>query len=212
MPLRGFFVIVTPEYRGLGCLPANQFIPGLMAHLDEPYYAGLLTAAELHGAAHQRPQSFQVVVRRSRPEILCGRVRVGFIVRKNVAAMPTQVFNTPRGYLKVSTPEATAFDLVGYPHRAGGLDNVATVITELVEALDAEKLADIAGLSSVAWSQRLGYLLELVQSPELARGLAEHVKRKKPPPTLLSPSQPRGDACMNPRWRLLLNEKVEPDL
>lgn len=141
MPSRGFYVIVTPEHRQLGCLPASHFIPALMTHLGETYYAGLLTAAEHQGAAHHRPQAFQVVVRRSRTGITCGSVRVDFITRKNVAGMPTMEFKTPRGYLKVSTPEVTTFDLAGYPHHAGGLDNTATVLTELAESLDAAKLA-----------------------------------------------------------------------
>jgi len=33
MPYRGFYVIVPPEYRTAGCLPPEQFIPDLMAHL-----------------------------------------------------------------------------------------------------------------------------------------------------------------------------------
>ena len=52
-PARGFYVIVPPEYRSLGCLPGDQFIPALMKHLDLPYYAGLLSAAQYHGAAHR---------------------------------------------------------------------------------------------------------------------------------------------------------------
>lgn len=212
MPLRGFYVIVPPELRALGCLPANQFIPSLMAHLKEPYYAGLLTAAEHHGAAHHRPQAFQVVVQRSRPGILCGRVRVDFISRKSVAAMPVMDFKTPRGYLKVSTPEATAFDLAGYPHHAGGLDNAATVLAELAESLDAAKLAAIAGLSPVAWSQRLGYLLERVGEAGLAEGLAEFIAVRNPVTVPLSPSQPHKGVRQNSRWRLLPNEMVEPEL
>ena len=31
-PARGFYVIIPPEYRSLGCLPADQFIPTLMKH------------------------------------------------------------------------------------------------------------------------------------------------------------------------------------
>jgi len=46
MPYRGFYVIVSPEYRSLGCRPAEQFIPDLMEYLGEVYYAGLLSAAE----------------------------------------------------------------------------------------------------------------------------------------------------------------------
>lgn len=212
MPFRGFYVIVTPEHRKLGCLPANQFIPALMAHLNEPYYAGLLTAAEHHGAAHHRPQAFQVVMQRTRTGITCGGVRIDFIARKNVAAMPTQDFKTPRGYLKVSTPEVTAFDLAGYPHHAGGLDNAATVLTELAESLDATKLASIAELSPVAWSQRLGYLLELIGEVELAVGLAEYVSSKNAVPVPLSPSQPHKGVRQETRWRLIPNEKVEPEL
>lgn len=212
MPFRGFYVIVTPEHRKLGCLPANQFIPSLMVHLDEPYYAGLLTAAEHHGAAHHRPQSFQVVVPRTRTGITCGGVRVDFIGRKNVADMPTQDFKTPRGYLKVSTPEVTAFDLAGYPHHGGGLDNAATVLSELAENIDAAKLVSIADFSPIAWSQRLGYLLELVGEGELAEGLAEYITRKDAVPVPLSPSQPIKGVRQEPRWRLLPNEKVEPEI
>jgi hypothetical protein len=55
-----------------------------MAYLDEKYYAGLLSAAEYHGAAHQRPQVFQVVVARNKSEITCGKVRGIFVARKNM--------------------------------------------------------------------------------------------------------------------------------
>ena len=212
MPFRGFYVIVPPELRILGCLPANQFMPSLMAHLEEPYYAGLLTAAEYHGAAHHRPQAFQVVVKRSRPGITCGGVRVDFVSRKNVADIPTQDFKTPRGYLKVSTPEVTAFDLAGYPHHAGGLDNAATVLSELAEFMDATKLASITELSPVAWSQRLGFMLELIGEAELAAGLAEYVSRKDAVPIPLSPTQPHKGVRQDMRWRLFPNEKVEPEL
>ena len=37
-PGRGFYVIVPPEYRSLGCLPAEQFIPELMKRQGLPYY------------------------------------------------------------------------------------------------------------------------------------------------------------------------------
>ena len=61
-PHRGFHVIVPPECRRLGCPPAEQFIHQLMEFLGEPYYVALLSAAEQHSAAHQRPQALQVMV------------------------------------------------------------------------------------------------------------------------------------------------------
>lgn len=212
MPFRGFYVIVPPEFRNLGCLPANHFIPSLMSHLEMPYYAGLLTAAEHHGAAHHRPQAFQVVVAQNRPGLTCGGVRVEFIARKNAEVIPTQDFKTPRGYLKVSTPEATAFDLVGYPHHAGGLDNTATVLAELAESLDAQKLTAIADLSPIAWSQRLGYLLDSIGEGRLAEGLAGYLQSKDPVPVPLSPSLPWKGVQQDRRWRVLVNETVEPEV
>ena len=80
-PFRGFHVIVPPEYRTLACLPAEQFLPQLMEHLGLVYYAGLLSAARLHGAAHQAPMVFQAVVRENRQDIECGSVRVQFVAR-----------------------------------------------------------------------------------------------------------------------------------
>ena len=57
----GFFVIIPLEYRSTMTLPPEWFIADLMACLEQPYYVGLLSAASLHGAAHQQPQQFQVV-------------------------------------------------------------------------------------------------------------------------------------------------------
>jgi hypothetical protein len=46
-----------------------------------------------------------VFVDKSRRPLACGRVRVAFMVRKNLQRVPVQSFNTPRGTLLVSTPE-----------------------------------------------------------------------------------------------------------
>lgn len=212
MPYKGFYVIVPPEYKTIGCLPASHFIPDLMQHLQTGYYAGLLSAAEYHGAAHQRPQVFQVVTEKNRPGITCGKVRVAFIARKNMNNVPVSDFKTARGYLKISTPAATAFDLVGYSRHAVGLDNVATVLVELVEKIDPGELVSVAGLSPIAWAQRLGYLLDILGAQEKTQALAEYVARKKPIPTLLSPSAASGDESRSTRWRLIVNTQVEADL
>ena len=106
-PARGFYVIVPPEYRRIGCLPADQFIPALMERLQRPYYAALLSAAQYHGAAHHRPQAFQVALAGNRRSISCGTVEVSFIARKRIADVPVQSFNTPRGTILASSVEAT---------------------------------------------------------------------------------------------------------
>src|SRR5882757_4770287 len=167
-PHRGFHVIVSPEYRRLGCLPPEQFMPHLMEHLGEYYYVALLSAAEFHGAAHHRPQTFQVMVRRNRRPLECGEVRVQFVARKDLDRTQTVEKNTPRGKLRISSPEATSLELVGYADQCGGLDNVASVINELVEVLDVSKLTEAAQRCPIAWVQRLGYLLDLTNHAQVA--------------------------------------------
>jgi hypothetical protein len=49
------------------------------------FYTGLLSAAQFHGAAHHRPQEYQVMVAKSRRPIVCGAVRVAFVMRKNIS-------------------------------------------------------------------------------------------------------------------------------
>ena len=212
MPHQGFYVIVPPEYRSLGCRPAEQFIPDLMNYLGEYYYVGLLSAAEYHGAAHHRPQVFQVMVAKPRRTIISGKVQVNFIVRGNIEAIPTQPRNTVTGILKLSTPEATAFDLAGYYRHCGWLDNVATVLSELVEVLDPEKLVTVAELSPITWVQRLGYLLESVGSEEIWQPLSEYINTKKPVRSPLLPSVTIKGAVFSKRWQIYINTKVESEI
>lgn len=208
-PARGFYVIVPPEYRSLGCLPAEQFIPALMEREGRGYYAGLLTAAQYHGAAHQRPQAFQVFVDRRRRDLTCGRVRVTFMLSSRLEDVPVQTFNTPRGTLLVSTPEATAIDLIGYCEQAGGLDQVATVLSELADRLDAGKLPAAAEVAPIPWAQRLGYLLEQAGAPETATELKEHVRARARESTSLLPGAPHEDGEWDPDWKLYVNAAVE---
>jgi predicted transcriptional regulator of viral defense system len=211
MPFRGFFLVVPPEYRSLGCLPAEQFVPQLMEHLGLAYYVGLLSAASLHGAAHQAPMVFQTVVAANRPEIRCGRVRAQFIARRIVADIPTERRNTLRGVLRLSTPEATAFDLVGYPQHSGGLSNVATVLSELEEKIDARKLVDECAHSPLPWAQRLGYVLDRIGAQRLAEPLFGHVAPKIKEYVPLRARKAVRRASRDSRWRVILNERIEVD-
>lgn len=211
-PARGFYVIVPPEYRKLGCLPAEQFIPALMERRGLAYYAGLLSAAQYYGAAHHRPQEFQVFLEKNRRPIRCGAVRVVFIARKRIDDVPVRSFNTPRGTIQVSTPEATAIDLAGYGRHAGGLDQVATVLQELAEKIDGSLLADAAATAPVSWVQRLGYLLERVGAADKATHIKEVVQEHASQYTSLLSGAPNDDASRAPEWKLYVNAVVEPDL
>lgn len=209
-PARGFYVIVPPEYRSLGCLPADQFIPALMDRLRLPYYAGLLSAAQYHGAAHQRPQEFQVLLPKNRRPIECGKVRVAFFARKRITEVAVQSLNTPRGTIKVSSPEATVLDLVGYLQHAGGLGHVASVLSELAERIDADKLAAAALTAPLPWAQRLGYILEHLGFVEKTRPLKEYVRSHARQSAVLLPKAPRKRS-RNKGWKLYVNASIEAE-
>lgn len=211
-PHRGFHVVLPPEYRRLGCPPAEQFIPQLMEHLREPYYVALLSAAAYHGAAHQKPQRFQVMVARRRRPIACGEVHVQFISRKDLVETPIVLRNTPRGTIRIASAAATAHELVGYFEHAGGLNNAATVLAELAESLDAESLVAEARRVPLAWVQRLGYLLTQVEASALADALAPVVQARHPFPVALAPSAAVAGNPVDARWKVSINVQVEPDL
>ena len=182
-----------------------------MKRLGLSYYAGLLSAAQFHGAAHHRPQEFQVMVAKSRRPIVCGAVRVSFAVRKNIKAIPTQSFNTPRGTVLVSTPEATALDLIGYYNHIGGLEQVATILSELADILDPDKLVKAAQTAPITWAQRLGYLLELVDAATQAQALKTYVNTNARQATLLLPSISQKISKRAEGWKLDINADVEAE-
>jgi len=211
----GFYVIVPPEYRQQGAPPASWFVDSLMDYLGQPYYVGLLTAAAVHGASHHRPQKFQVVTHRYIREIEAGRVRVECIQNADLDQTPTQEKRTETGYMRVSTPEGTALDLVRYPDRVGGMGNVATVLTELAEVLDTGKLVEALRAGDLAVSpvylQRLGYLLEQAGRETVTDPLARYIRDERPrwAPLLSGGSPARGER-VEP-WRVTVEEPVAPE-
>ena len=209
---RDFFVVVPREYRSAGCPPASWFIDDLMRHLGRRYYVALLSAAALHGAGHQQPMAFQVIVDAPERDIEAGRVRIDFHASNVFDGAATQPVQTETGTMEVATPETTAFDLVRLPAASGYWSNIATVLAELAEKLDPEVLA--AGASRVARTdvQRLGWLLDFVEQRDLANALAATVAGKRLLPTSLTGARESANAALDPRWRVLVNDDVEPDL
>lgn len=211
-PRRGFYVLVPPEYVANGSPPASWFVDDLMAYLQQPYYVGLLSAAAIHGAAHQHPQVFQVVTTKPVAAMTAGRVRIEFYRKRNFEHTATTRVNTETGTLSVSTPEATVFDLVRHFRSCGYLDNVATVIAELADAITPSALVRAAAAAHVTEVQRAGYLAELVGREDLARSLEEALATRKVATAPLRPGTPTAGGVASERWKLVINERVEPDL
>jgi predicted transcriptional regulator of viral defense system len=210
-PHRGFYVIVPLEYRSAGTPPASMFIHDLMAYLRQPYYVGLLSAAELYGAAHHAVQQFQVVTDRQTRSMRAGRLELRFIQYASTAQMPIREHQTETGTMRVSTPEATAFDLLRFREHAGELNHIATVLEELVPAIDRDALEDRAHHEPAAFVRRLGYLLDQVGARDIANSLVNLAVTQGVKPELLHPTLPREGAVRDPRWNLYINATIERD-
>lgn len=210
---RSFYVIIPLEYAASGILPAEWFIADLMNYIGKPYYVGLLSAAMLHGAAHQQPQEFHVVTTAPLRKIETRNLSIHFFKKKIFSATHTTPVKVQTGFISVSTPESTALDLVCYARQIGGLDRTFTVLQELGEEINAEKLAEAAAAGGkLAYAQRLGWLLEKAGFEQVANKMAEWVSKKRPLPAKLEPSLHIRGAHKDERWQLLINTTVEGDL
>jgi predicted transcriptional regulator of viral defense system len=213
-PGRRFHILIPPEYQHLGCLPPEQFVPNLMAHLQIPYYVGLLSAAQYHGASHQQAPIFQLVVEKSKGKIQCGQVQIEFISKKSIDAMPTQDFNTPRDPVRVSAPEVTALDLVNYPRYCGELSNIATVLKKLAEQIQPEALITLAQqIQALPKLQRLGFWLEAIQFDALAQIIEKTLQQRTTRLAVLvipriGMARHLIDKPINKRWKIIENETV----
>jgi predicted transcriptional regulator of viral defense system len=185
-----------------------------MQYLKGHYYVGLLSAAQLYGAAHQKPQVFQVLTNQKRRDIACGSFKISFIIKRDIEQVPTQQFKTSRGYYLASSPEATAMDLVLYPQHGAGINNVLTILIELVEKMDAEKLLQLASKSKeVAWIQRLGYLLDFIGEKKFSGKLYSTLNHFRVQKRYLLPNYPANkSAKLDKKWQVLVNAELEADL
>jgi predicted transcriptional regulator of viral defense system len=215
-PTRGAYVLIPPQFRTWGAVPASHFIDDMMGFLGHRYYVGFLSAAEVHDAAHQRPQVFQVVTDAHLRDRDFGRVRLRFIRSAAVAHRPTVVRNTPTGTMTVSTAEATILDMTSAPQHSGGLSNVATVIAQLLEdgKLDPAALAVVAAGYPAPVAQRAGWLIEFTareagHDVDLTELRTVAAARSRPVP--LSPGAEVGGE-RDAHWNVVVNADVEPDL
>lgn len=212
-PARGLWVPVPPERSAWGAPEPGAYIDDMMAHLDCGYYVGWLSAASLHGAAHQAAQEFQVATSKAVPDRRVGRSSLRFLARSRIDAVPVARMAFAGSLVRVSTVGATMLDVAEDLAVAGGLDNAATVIAELSWE-GGGFLPDVtaaAPVHSAAAVRRLGWILENVAGAGGLDGLARIAKERGESPSYLSPTSPKAGA-LDPRWNIILNKEVDPDV
>ena len=222
------WVPVPLPRRKKGAPPLLDYLDALMTHLRHPYYLGYGAAAAVYGVSHHSFAHYHIVTpaphrdRRIGKSILC-------FVRGNPNRIPT--VRKPVGYktnadVVVSTPEATAFDLIQRPILSGGIDYVATLIGDMLTArlLNINSLCAVADLYPMSVSQRLGYVVEImhghlqwaIRSPidmePLAKIVADSNAREV---RLMYPSLSGLNEVkrtpLSRRWRLKIDRVLDPD-
>jgi predicted transcriptional regulator of viral defense system len=219
-PYKGLYVIVPPEHQPQGSIPAEDLVVILMDHLGADYYVSLLSAAMYHGAAHQKPASFQVISNKHiKHPLEFGQIKVEFTYKKRITGLPTKNYTVSTGYLRVATPELTAMDLLLYINKSGGLNHIATVLSELIEVIDADKIIQLAEMQEgKAWVQRLGYIIEKIDSmeedkaKEIVYTLGRYLSNKRMTFVPLASEMPRTHSTRSRKWMVIENTTIESDL
>jgi predicted transcriptional regulator of viral defense system len=208
---QGFYVIIPPEYSKQGMLPPYLFIDDLMKSLDKPYYVGLLSAAALHGAAHQQPTGYTVITQSPAPRSV-EKLKIIFFSKQELLQNGIVQRKTPAGYINVSSPELTALDFLDYIHKFG-INRITTVLQELSEEMKPAPLLKIAKqYPNTAAIQRLGYILETaVSSEKLSDALWKALNERIFFPVPLSPQKAKNGETGN-KWKIIQNMEIESDL
>ena len=210
---REFYVNVPLEYQASGVLPASWFIDDLMRFTGRPYYVGLLSAAAIHGAAHQQPQEFHVITVRPKRDIELTDLRIRFFRKSEMERTPVVQVKTETGFIRASNPPATAIDLVRYEARIGGINRTVTVLQELAETIKGRELLEAAKTEKkLAHLQRLGYLLEKIGRDDIVSSLFRWIAFRRPSKVALEPRLPQKGYPRDRRWNVIANVEVEGEL
>lgn len=216
---QNFYLLLPPAYMKRKSLPPTLYIDALMNYLGRPYCVALLNAAEIYGAAHQRPQTFTVMTSNPPPRMRKdGSSVLAFVAKREFNyCVPKELIRTIKvssGYIKVSSPEFTALTLVQYHGASGGLSHVLTVLEELVEECRFDAIPDIiTQYVPASVFQRLGYMVESLVG-DMAAGDSLHAflfKHYRPKTASLQTGKPTGGSELNKRWRLHLNAHLKSD-
>ncbi len=213
---KGFYVIIPVQYASKGVVPAMYYIDQLMAYIGKPYYISLLSAAEMLGAAHQRPQNFYVTTLRPSASVSKDKnpiLRWVFIT--DIAEEFLLQKNSQTGIVKYSNAELTSIDVLQYSHYIGGITRASTLLSELTELTDFNnKIDKLSKISSISTIQRLGYIVEEVlgdteQADIIYNQLKTTTKRLN---YIMLDTQSKKEAFdTNKKWKININTEIEID-
>ncbi len=201
-----FFLIVTPENQSTGAPPVEWWLDDYFAWLKHPYYLALQSAASALGSSPQSIQVTQVMTDTARRPIELGRLKIIFFVKRRIGRTPTQQLLNAFAPTRVSTPAATAFDLVRYAPRIGGIGRVIETLRPLLSQIHGPELREVLeSENEIATAQRLGFVLEKTGQTRLASLVEKWLPGKRPLTPLVPAPAGRPGAPLAARWRVVDN-------
>ena len=211
---KGFYVIIPIQYQLKGIVPPSYYINELMEHLGKPYYIGLLSAAAIYGASHQRTMITQIVTTGPRTRTSNRNSLLDWNYRQQIPKELIETRNGEMGRIYYSSAELTATDLIQFASHVGGYQRAATVIAELVDTIDINKIRTVLQHTTATTVQRLGYLLDnILFEKDMADALYGMLKEKVGyfNAVTMSPGHPASDSPESNRWRVDMNIDIEID-
>ena len=203
-----FFLIVTPEHRSMGAPPVAWWLDDYFRWLGHPYYLALQSAAGTYGSNPQAIQVTQVMTGSPRRGITVGRIQIKFFVKREIERTPAQPPAKAFAPLRVSTPEATAFDLVTYAPRIGGIERAVETLIPLLPLMRTAELKHVLEVENrTASAQRLGYILEKAGNSKLAELVHAWLPRQLPVIPLAVAAPSRANDVVVGRWRITDNSR-----
>lgn len=204
-----FYVVVPPQYSNRGMVPPTLFIADMMDFLSRDYYVGLFSAAALHGAGHQQPMEFQVMTKKPPlRNIKNQKSKISFYTKTSWEQDQITEKKTETGYLKISSPELTAFDLVYHNKKIGGLNRIIPILEDLSETIKTSVLAKTAKTQKTPNIQRLGYILDELDNESLSNPLLRLLgENTKEIPLSLAHKIRTGQT--NKKWNIIINTELD---
>ncbi len=208
---QGFYVIITPEYSNSGILPIYLYIDDLMLNLKRNYYLGLFSAAILHGAGHQQTMNTQLIIEPPALRTIKNqKLEIDFFTKEKWNKEDITIKKTDAGHVNVSSQELTAFDLIHYHKRIGGINRALPIIGELCEEIEPEKFYETAKRYKHKTDiQRLGFLIEtIINENNLANSLYKSLENMKMNKILLS-SHGSEEGAVDKKWNIVINTDID---
>jgi predicted transcriptional regulator of viral defense system len=211
---RGFYTIVPDEYKNMGAIPVEFYIDELMKFLSKKYYVALLSAAMLHGAAHQQPQEFFIISQSPKPrKIKNDNFHINFSEKKNFSVYGIEDKKTDTGYLKISNRELTFMDLIYFEHAMGGYNRIMTILQELTEGINVYKMKDVLKNDfPIPTIQRAGYVAENIFFNNKLANILEKKLTKLKLKTVPLKSSGKNNGDRDDKWKVIINTQIESDI